>query len=117
MLLKNYNLFLFRKKHFNFFKKIIVKKLIFTSFYKEVTFFKNKFILKSFSINGLDRKLEKYLNKQNGFYVELGANDGIAQSNSLYFELYKNWRGVLVEPSPKEFLFLKKKRYKKFHLQ
>ena len=57
----------------------------------------------SFSLNQIDKKLEKYLNFRNGFFVELGANDGIKQSNSLYFELKKNWKGVLIEPSPYNF--------------
>jgi len=34
----------------------------------------------------------------------MGANNGIAQSNTYLFELKKNWRGVLVEPSPNKFL-------------
>lgn len=57
-----------------------------------------------FGFNGLDRKLEKYLNFDGGFYVELGANDGISVSNTYYFELKRGWRGVLVEPSPSNFL-------------
>lgn len=57
-----------------------------------------------FGLNGLDRKLEKYVDYDNGFYVELGANDGMTQSNSYYFELKRGWRGVLVEPSPHNYL-------------
>jgi len=57
----------------------------------------------SFSLNQMDKKLEKHLNFDGGFYVELGANDGVKQSNTLYFELRRNWRGVLVEPSPSNF--------------
>jgi len=57
-----------------------------------------------FSINRLDQKLEAYLPKKEGFYVELGANDGISQSNTLYFERYKGWTGVLVEPTPHNYL-------------
>lgn len=53
-----------------------------------------------FSLDGLDKKLEAYLDHRDGFFVELGANDGFTQSNTLYFELKKNWRGVLIEPSP-----------------
>ena len=59
---------------------------------------------KYYSINGLDEKIEKYLPFTNGFYVELGANDGVSQSNTLYFERNKNWRGVLVEPTPHNYL-------------
>lgn len=40
---------------------------------------------------------------RNGYYVELGANDGRSQSNSLHFERHKGWRGLLVEPSPTAF--------------
>lgn len=57
----------------------------------------------SFSLNKLDKKLEKYLDFDEGFYVELGANNGVSQSNSLYFELKRNWKGVLIEPSPYNF--------------
>jgi FkbM family methyltransferase len=56
------------------------------------------------SLNGLDRKIEKYLSFKNGFFVELGANDGISQSNTLYFEKHKNWKGVLIEPTPHKYL-------------
>lgn len=59
---------------------------------------------KYFSLNQLDRKLEKYVDYDNGYFVELGANDGVTQSNSLYFEKYRNWRGLLVEPAPQNFL-------------
>ena len=57
-----------------------------------------------FGLNALDRKLEKYVDYDNGFYVELGANDGYTQSNSFYFELKRNWRGILIEPSPHKYL-------------
>jgi FkbM family methyltransferase len=45
-----------------------------------------------------------YLNYSDGFYVELGANDGISQSNTLYLEKNLNWRGVLVEPNNENYL-------------
>lgn len=62
------------------------------------------------SLNQLDRQLEKYVNYNNGYFVELGANDGVAQSNSLYFEKYRGWRGLLVEPSPHNFIKCRKNR-------
>ena len=63
-----------------------------------------------FGLKGLDRKLEKYLNYKNGYYVELGANDGIKQSNTYHFELKKGWRGVLIEPSPHNYLACRERR-------
>ncbi|KAF3891261.1 FkbM family methyltransferase [Tolypothrix bouteillei VB521301] len=53
---------------------------------------------KSFSLNQLDLKLKKYLNYKHGFFIEAGANDGINQSNTLYFEKNQNWKGLLIEP-------------------
>ena len=59
---------------------------------------------KYFGLNQLDRKLEKYVNYDNGYFVEMGANDGVTQSNSLYFEKHRGWRGLLVEPAPQNYL-------------
>ena len=57
--------------------------------------FKNK-SFKYKGANNLDKKIESYLNYNNGYFVELGANDGITQSNSYYFEKYRGWRGTLL---------------------
>lgn len=65
---------------------------------------------KYFSLNQLDRKLEKYVDYDDGYFVELGANDGVTQSNSLYFEKYRNWRGLLVEPAPQNYLKCRQNR-------
>jgi FkbM family methyltransferase len=46
----------------------------------------------------------------------LGANDGVSQSNSLYFELKRNWRGILIEPAPHNFLLCKENRSTKNHI-
>lgn len=61
-------------------------------------------------LNNLDQKLEKYLNYNNGYFVELGANDGVSQSNTLYYEKYKGWRGVLIEPTPHNYLLCRENR-------
>ena len=42
-------------------------------------------------------------NKEGGYFIELGAFDGLTQSNTAFFEKYKNWRGLLIEPSPEKF--------------
>ncbi|MEK7075427.1 MAG: FkbM family methyltransferase [Patescibacteria group bacterium] len=56
---------------------------------------------KSYSLNDLDLKLRPYLSKiQQGFFVEAGANDGISQNNTLYYEKNFGWRGILIESIP-----------------
>ena len=86
----------------------ILKKILPTKF---------KTFLKKFrkfnSINKLDKKLLKYLNFKNGFYIECGANDGVNQSNTWYFEKVLNWRGVLIEPNKTSFKNLKNNRSSK----
>lgn len=54
----------------------------------------------SFALNQLDLKLKPYLNFTSGFFIEAGANNGINQSNTLYFEKYRKWKGLLIEPIP-----------------
>jgi FkbM family methyltransferase len=63
-----------------------------------------------FSLNQLDRKLERYVDHDGGYFVELGANDGVTQSNSLHFEKFRGWRGLLVEPTPHNFIQCRKNR-------
>jgi len=53
--------------------------------------------------------LLKYISFNKGFYIEVGANDGIAQSYT--YELEKmGWKGVLIEPSKKSFISCIKNR-------
>ena len=48
----------------------------------------------------LDIKLDEIFDsKKNGFFIELGANNGLTQSNTAFFEKYRNWSGILIEPS------------------
>ena len=51
-------------------------------------------------LNGLDDKLQKYLDCDSGVFVELGANDGLNQSNTYYLERWRGWRGILIEAIP-----------------
>ena len=45
----------------------------------------------------------KYINHDDGIYIECGANDGITQSNTYHLEKYRNWGGILIEPSKTAF--------------
>ena len=67
---------------------------------------------KYFGLYNLDIKLEKYLNYNNGYFIELGANNGVEQSNTFYFEKEKNWTGILIEPILHKYLDCKKNRSK-----
>lgn len=53
------------------------------------------------SLYDIDKKLEKYLPHPNGFFIEVGANNGFAQSNTYYFECCRGWKGILIEGIPK----------------
>jgi FkbM family methyltransferase len=64
----------------------------------------------TYGLHGIDDKLLKYLNFQDGFFIESGANDGISQSNTALYEFKYNWTGLLIEPNPKKFFECKKLR-------
>lgn len=85
------------KKIFNFKVPVILKKIL----------------KKSYARNELDLKLKKYLNFSDGFFIELGAHDGVTQSNTFYYEKKYNWKGILIEPVPKLFNYCKKYRSNK----
>lgn len=76
----------------------------------------NSFSLTDSSKNSIDHKLDKlFNNKTNGFYIELGANDGLTQSNTAFFAFYRNWKGVLIEPSPGAYDLCVKNRPESYH--
>jgi FkbM family methyltransferase len=52
------------------------------------------------ALHDLDRQLERILDRDGGFFVEAGGNDGYLQSNTYALERRRGWRGILVEPEP-----------------
>lgn len=68
-------------------------------------------------------KQDKYLEEnvfkgyKNGFYVDVGAYDGILFSNTLYFEKNNNWTGINIEPNKNVYNRLVVNRPKNINLQ
>lgn len=61
-----------------------------------------------YSQQGEDEFLFKnFLNYKNGFFIELGAMNGITYSNTLFFENQLNWNGVLIEPTDQYYQLIK----------
>ncbi len=58
-----------------------------------------------FSQSGQDRFIEKnfFDGKTDGVFVDIGGHDGIDGSNTLFFEKFRNWKGICIEASPTQF--------------
>lgn len=48
--------------------------------------------------------------KRNGFFLDIGAHDGISFSNSYFFEKNRSFKGLCVEPNPTVFAKLRANR-------
>jgi FkbM family methyltransferase len=60
---------------------------------------------------GQDRWVHSVLgDKQFGYFIELGACDGIHYSNTLFFERNLHWNGICIEPNNNYIEALKKNR-------
>jgi FkbM family methyltransferase len=66
---------------------------------------------------GQDRVVHEILfpNKHDGFYVDIGANNGFTGSNTYFFEHQLNWSGVCIEPQPDIFAELQGNRKCELH--
>lgn len=69
-------------------------------------------IARYYSQFGQDKYLNEIIfkNKKNGFFVDIGAHNGIKLSNTKFFEDELGWNGICIEPSPKIFQKLEKNR-------
>ncbi len=67
---------------------------------------------KFFSQAGQDKVIKNHFfpNKKNGFFLEIGAYDGIEGSNCFHFEKFLNWNGIAFEPSKVQYEKLKNNR-------
>jgi FkbM family methyltransferase len=61
---------------------------------------KNGEPIEYFSQYGQDKILDQeiFKGKTSGFFIEIGAYDGIRFSNTYFFEKYRRWKGICVEP-------------------
>ena len=65
-----------------------------------------------FSQSGQDKIIKNHFFKdyKNGFFIEIGAFDGVEGSNCFHFEKFLDWKGIAIEASPTQFDKLKKNR-------
>lgn len=64
-----------------------------------------------YSQSGQDEWVCRILkNKKNGFFLDIGASDGIEINNTLILERKFGWRGISIEASPVKFKDLQKNR-------
>ncbi len=65
---------------------------------------------------GQDKFVAEYLfpGKERGTFVDIGANDGVTLSNTLFFEERRQWTGLCVEPLPEIFEKLREARERAF---
>ncbi|RBQ11500.1 FkbM family methyltransferase [Pedobacter miscanthi] len=65
-----------------------------------------------YSQNGQDFliDLEIFDQQRNGFFMEIGAYDGIKYSNTYFLESKRGWNGICIEANPKVYPDLKRNR-------
>ena len=68
----------------------------------ELLLFKSRFWPNQ-SLNNIDSRLVEIIPKLGGVFLEVGANNGISQSNTILFERKFGWTGLLIEPIPRLF--------------
>lgn len=90
--------------------KKIISKLIPKSITQILLIEKNKFLNNSYSQEGEDLILDKFLSyKKNGFYIDIGAHHPMRFSNTYLF--YKRgWRGINIDALPGSMVEFKKHR-------
>jgi FkbM family methyltransferase len=62
------------------------------------------------ALDDMERKLERYLPEEGGVFVEAGGYDGFTQSNTYWFERFRGWTGLLIEPVPREAAIARRER-------
>jgi FkbM family methyltransferase len=81
-------------------------------FWKALKRIRKKLEREYYSQNGQDKFLDQYVfkGKRKGYFIDIGAHNGIKYSNTLFFEKNRKWKGICVEPIPEVYEQLKKNR-------
>ena len=66
--------------------------------------------MKYYSQYSQDMLVDFLVQKKNGIFLDIGANDGVSYSNSYFFEKQRNWTGLCIEPIRDTFLKLRETR-------
>ena len=81
-----------------FIKKVIPKPVILILYKNLVQPFKKNY-KRSYAQCGEDMILDVIIGKPRGFYLDIGANNPIEQSNTMYF-YKKGWHGINIDATP-----------------
>lgn len=67
---------------------------------------------KTFSRDGQDRyAIDKiFRRKKNGYFLDIGASDGVSENNTLLFERFYDWNGICCECDPRDIMKLRSER-------
>ncbi len=95
--------------------KNFIKKKISYRLWLDLSFFyqylKFKFLNRYSCRGNIDNLLKDLIkHKKEGFFLEVGAYNGFSESVSLRFEKELRWKGLLIEPNPVHFKYLKRNR-------
>ena len=61
------------------------------------------------------KALDFYSNKKEGFFVDIGAWDGLTSSNTFLLETQYSWKGICVEANPRMQVVLQQNRPQSIH--
>jgi FkbM family methyltransferase len=51
-----------------------------------------------------------FCRKRNGYFLDIGASDGITENNTILMERYYDWEGICFEPDPRDIQRLRSER-------
>ncbi|WP_316838061.1 FkbM family methyltransferase [Pedobacter nutrimenti] len=72
-------------------------------------------MMRYFSETGLDQYLDEEIfeRQESGFFVDIGAFDGIRDNHSFFFEKYRKWEGICIDADKNAITELRKNRRSK----